>query len=73
MNKEIMETKYQKMGHKAMALRDAGEDHIISLALANNISCNVSECYFEHHGGCLASSVLITNEGCITDRRLLED
>jgi hypothetical protein len=38
-----------------------------------NISCNVEECYFESYGACLANQVMITPQGCITDRNLLED
>ena len=37
------------------------------------IACNVEECYFENYGACLAQRVIITNEGCITDRNLIEE
>ena len=49
---------------------DLTEDRIFP---QDSIACNIEECFFEDYGSCLAKKIIITPQGCITDRDLIEE
>ena len=58
---------------KKFAEKLEGPKGFMTINPMKDVACNVEECYFENYGDCLAGKIIITNEGCMTDRNLVED
>ncbi len=69
------EKKYYK-DVKEELMKETGMNPALALDEVSTIcqvACNIEECFYEYNGGCTAERVMITQEGCMTDRNLVED
>ena len=62
-----------KVYREIREMQSKGEPTFADLEINRGVACNVNECYFQVAGGCIAVKAIITNEGCMTDRNLVED